>query len=201
MCQRSLVLVPLRPGDPGVEQRVVDQVEVVGQSLEVEADLLAEGVTVRGHIAELFEHGQVDVGLDVAHHAGVAVPVPGAPDATGLVDDADLLDTGLAQVGPDGHAGDTAADDDHIDLLAHRRPVDDGRERVVAIAGEVLVVAEVPDVGPAGHQPAVALGQVLGPHGLGVVAAGRLTASVSWNGVGGPVGAPAPSLCHETPVP
>ena len=75
------VLVPLGPGHPGVEQGVVHQVEPVGDRLEVAPDLLAEGVTPGGDVVELLEHRHVDVRLDVAHHPGVAVPVPGAPDA------------------------------------------------------------------------------------------------------------------------
>ena len=50
------------------------------RALEVEPDLFAEGVALARHVAEFFEHGQIDVGLDVAHDARVAVPVPGAAD-------------------------------------------------------------------------------------------------------------------------
>ena len=49
-----------------------------------------------------------------------------------------------------------------------RGPLGDGRERVLAVPGEVLVARQVPDVGAAGDQPLVALGQVLGVDGLGV---------------------------------
>ena len=92
------LLAPFGAGHPGVEERVVDQVEVLGHRLEVLPDLFAEGVALARDVAELLEHGEVDVRLDVAHDAGVAVPVPGAADAAGLVDDANAFDAGLAQV-------------------------------------------------------------------------------------------------------
>jgi hypothetical protein len=162
-------VVPLGARHPGVEQGVGREVEALGDGLEVLADLLAGGVAGGGDVVELLEHRQVDVGLDVAHHARVAVPVPGAADAPGLVDDADPLDAGLAQLGPGEHAGDAPADDDDVDLVGDGIARGDGGERVVAVAGEVLVARQVPDLGPAGHEALVALGQVLGPHDLRVV--------------------------------
>ena len=82
------------------------------------------------------------------------------------------LDAGLAQVGAGGHAGDAAAEDDDVDLVDDGITLGGRREGVVAVLGEVLVVAQVADVRPAGDQPLVALGQVLGPDGLGVVVLG-----------------------------
>ncbi len=121
-----LVLVPLGPGHPGVEQGVGLEVEALGDGFEVAPDLLAEGVAPGGDVVELLEHGDVHVRLDVAHHPRIAVPVPGAPDATGLVDDADPLDPGLAELSPHGDPGDPPAHDDDIDLVddgvATRRP-------------------------------------------------------------------------------
>ena len=114
------LLVPLGPGHPGVEQGVVHEVEPVGDGLEVAQDLLAEGVAPGGDVVELLEHGQVDVRLDVAHHARVAVPVPGAPDAARLVDDADPLDAGLAEAGAGEDPGDPPAHDDDVDVVGDR---------------------------------------------------------------------------------
>ena len=167
-----LLLTPFGAGHPGVKERVVDQVEVLGHRLEVPADLLAEGVALARDVPDLLEHGHVDVRLDVAHDAGVAVPVPGAADAAGLVDEANAFDAGLAQVGAGGHTGDAAAEDDDVDLVDDGITLGRRREGVVAVLGEVLVVTQVADVRPAGDQPLVALGQVLGPDGLGVVVLG-----------------------------
>ena len=166
------VLVPLGAGHPGVEQGVGHEVEPVGDRLEVAPDLLAERVALGGDVVELLEHRDVDVRLDVAHHARVAVPVPGAPDAARLVDDADPLDAGLAEVGAGEDPGDPPAHDHDIDLVGDRVALDDRCERVVAVAGEVLVGLQVADVGAAGDQPLVALGEVLGADGLGVVGRG-----------------------------
>ena len=79
---------------------------------------------VLGDVPELLEHRHVDVRLDVAHHPWIAVPVPGAPDATGQVDDPDPLHAGLAEAGAGKHPGDPPADDDGIDVVGHRFPVD-----------------------------------------------------------------------------
>ena len=134
-------------------------------------DLLAERVTPGGDVVELLEHRHVDVRLDVAHHPGVPVPVPGAPDAARLVDDADPLDAGLAELGAGEHPGDPPAHDHDVDLVDDRVALDERRERVVTVAGEVLVGPQVADVGAAGDQPLVAFGEVLGTDGFGVVAA------------------------------
>jgi hypothetical protein len=151
-----------------VEERVLDQVEPLGQGLEVVADLVAERVAVLRYAVELLQHREVDVGLDVAHHPRVAVPVPRPADAAGMVDDPYALHAGLAQVGAGQHPGDAAAHDDDVDLLDDRLALDPGREGVRPEASEVLVAGEVADVGPTGYEPLVPLGQVLGVDGLEV---------------------------------
>ena len=65
-------------------------------------------------------------------------------------------------------AGDAAADDHHVDVVDDRLALGVRGEGVVAVAGEVLVAGQIADVGAAGDQPLVALGQVLGVHGFGV---------------------------------
>src|SRR5262245_30139196 len=91
-------LVPFALHDAGVEQRVVLQAELLADRVEIEADLLAERVASGGDVAHLLEHRHVDVRLDVAHDARVPVPVPGAADPAGLVDQADVVDAGVAQL-------------------------------------------------------------------------------------------------------
>src|ERR1700684_995599 len=118
-------------------------------------DLLAEGVTPGGDVAELLEQREVDVRLDIAHHARVAVPVPGTPDPTRLVDDADPLDAGLAELGPDRDSGDPSAHDHDIDLVDHGSALGDRRERIVTVTGEVLVGLQVADLGAGGGQTLV----------------------------------------------
>ena len=163
------VLVPLGASHPGVEQTVGHEVEPVGDHLEVAQDLLAVGVAVGGDVVEFLEHREVDVRLDVAHHAGVAVPVPGATDAACLVDDADPLNAGLAELSAGEDAGDPPAHDHDIDVVDDRLALDERRERVVTVAGEMFVRPQVPDVCTAGYESLVALKQVLGADDLGVV--------------------------------
>ncbi len=168
-CHRASLLVPLGTGHPGVEQTVGHEVEAVRDHLEVVQDLLPEGVAASGDVVELLEHREVDVGLDVAHDTGVAVPVPGPADAARLVDDADPLDAGLAELRAGEDSGDPPAHDDDIDVVDDGIALDVRREGVVAVAGEVLVRSQVADVRTAGYQSLVALEQVLGADGLRVV--------------------------------
>lgn len=90
------VLMPHRTLDPGVEERIAHQVEPVGDGLQVQPDLFAVGVALGRDVIEFLEQGQVLIGLHVTHHARVAVPVPGAADSAGPVDDPDALHAGLA---------------------------------------------------------------------------------------------------------
>ena len=165
-------LVPLGPGHSGMEKGVVFEVETVGDRLEVASDLLAERVAAGGDVIELLEHREVDVRLDVAHHARVAVPIPGSPDAARLVDDADPLEAGFAEVGAGEDPGDPPAHDDDINFVGDRVATGDRCERVVTVAGEVLVGPQVADAGPARDQPFVTFGEILGADGLWVVAGG-----------------------------
>jgi hypothetical protein len=151
-----------------VEERVGHQVVPVGDRLQVLPDLLAERVALLRDVVELLEHRQVDVRLDVAHDAGVAVPVPGAADAAGLIDDADPLDPRLAQVGAGDDPRDPPAHDHHVDLVGDGVALSHRGERVVPEPSEVLVAGQVPDVGAAGDQPLVPLGQVLLADGIWV---------------------------------
>ncbi len=165
----GLVVVPFGAGHPGVEEGVARKVESFGDRLEVAPDLLTERVAVSGDVVELLEHRKIDVRLDVAHHPGIAVPVPGAPDAARLVDDTDPLEPGLAELGAGEDPGDPPAHDDDIDFVGDRVALDDRCERIVTVGGEMFVGSQVTDVGPVGDEPLVALGQVLGADGFWVV--------------------------------
>ena len=140
-----MALVPLAGVDAGVEQRVVDESVLRGDRVEVPADLVAERVAGRGHVVHLFEHRHVDVRLDVAHHAGVPVPVPGASDPAGLVDQHDPPEPGVAQLRAHDHAGHPGADDGDVDVLDDRFALDEGRERIARVLGEPCVALQVVD--------------------------------------------------------
>jgi hypothetical protein len=84
------------------------------------------------------------------------------------IEDADPLDAGLAKAHTGEHARDAAAHDHGVDVVGDGLSGSDRGERVVAEPGEVLVPGQVADVGSAGDEPLVPLGQVLGVHGVGV---------------------------------
>ena len=160
-------VVPVHLVDPGSKADIPVQVEVAAQRLAVFQDLRPVGVLLLGHVAHLFQHGQVDVRLDIALHAGVLVPVPGAAEFGPGLDHADALHPELPQAGACQEPAESGADDGHIHLVGQRRPGDAGLSRIVQIAGElpvhgdVLVVAVSP-------QALVALLTVFLPEGVGV---------------------------------
>ena len=132
-CQRTRLLVPLGPGDVGLEEGVRVEVERAGQQLGVLEDLRGAGVVLGRHEARLLEERQVDVGLDVAHAARVPVPVPGAAEVARLLDDPDVGDPVLAEVDRREHPGEAAAHDDHGRLLDHRVPGEAGLDERVPV--------------------------------------------------------------------
>jgi len=92
-----------------------------------------------GHVLELFEQRKVDVGLDVAGQARVAVPVPGAAEVAALLEDAEVLHPALAQARPGQEAAEAAADQRQVDLVG------EGLARVPGLdAGIPLEVSEGP---------------------------------------------------------
>ena len=156
-------LVPLARLDAGVEERIVHQAVLRRDRVEVPADLVPERVPRRRDVVHLLEHRHVDVGLDVAHHARVAVPVPGAPDAAGLVDQHDASEAGVAQLGPDDHTRHPGTDDGDVDLGGDGIALD---ERCVRIAG----VGREPLVGLQVVEDPARLGHALGTLALVLVA-------------------------------
>ena len=162
------VVVPRRRFDLGVEQRTVAEAVLLDDGLEMYTDLFARCVARRRDGAHLLEHRHVDVGLDVAHQAGVTVPVPRAAEAAGLVDEPESLDPRLAQLGAHDHAGEPCADDYHVDLVNDGVPRRVLRERVGEVVGESLVVGEVDREASGASNASGALGLVLRVHRVGV---------------------------------
>ena len=130
-------------------------------------DLGRLGVLLLRQVADLLEQREVDVGLDVARRAGVAVPVPGATEVATLFDHPDVVDAALAQSGCSEQTAESPADDGDVDGVVQRRTFDTLDVRVVEVMGElpgdldVLLVA----VGP---EPTVALVAVLLAEGIGI---------------------------------
>ena len=162
------LLVPFAQLHGRVEQRAVDELVTLRDRVEVAPDLVAERVASGGHMPHLLELRHVDVGLHVAHHAGVPVPVPGAADPSCPVDEPDALDPGGPEIGAREHTGETGADDRDVDLVVDRIPLDVRSERIVAVRGEVLVHAQVARGGATLERALAALLRVLAVHGLPV---------------------------------
>jgi hypothetical protein len=137
-------------------------------------DLRCVGVFLRGHVPGLLEQREVDIGLDVALGARIAVPVPGPAEAATLLDDEKVVDTGLSQPGPGDEPGETASDHDHGHGVAPGRPFHPADVRIVEVMGiwagdlDVLVVGIRPE-------PLVALAPV-------AVAEGVRVESLVWRG-------------------
>ena len=154
--------IPLELGDRGREQRVVVEVERLGDAPAVLEDLGRHDVLRRRHVAGLFQQRQVDHGRGVAHRARVAVPVPRAAEVAADLDDPHVVDARLLQ--PRAHAQPREAATDQRDghVVEPRLALDPLGVGIVEHRGEparrleVLVVA----VGP---QPLVALLAVLDP--------------------------------------
>ena len=114
-----------------------------------------------GDVVHLLQERQVAVRLDVAHRAGIAIPVPSAAEVAALLDYADVLEAGLAQAGAHQESAEATADDDDLDLVVEGRAFDLViHVRVVDVARklgrdlDVLLVAILPDA-------LVALGKIL----------------------------------------
>src|ERR1043166_7729392 len=92
------LLVPSDRSDQRVEQRLVGKLVASRDPLAVIADFLAVGKFLRRHEPGFFEQRQIAVGVVVALHAWVAVPVPDAAEAAAMIDVADVLHPRLVEV-------------------------------------------------------------------------------------------------------
>ena len=117
-----VVVVPAHGRDFRLEAGVVVEPKALADRSRVGEDLRREAVLLLRHVAEFLEQGQVDVRLDVALGTRVAVPVPSAAEVAALLDDADVLDAGLAQPGTGQEPAEAAADHHDIDVVLERLP-------------------------------------------------------------------------------
>ncbi len=138
------ILAPRSTGDVGLEERSRVQVERTSQQPAVLEDLRRAGVALGWHIARLFEKRQVDVGLDVAHAAWVAIPVPGATEVPGLFDDPEIGDPVLEEVDRREHPGEASPHHQDGRLLDQRVPGEAG-------VGKRVLVEFLSQLTPLGH--------------------------------------------------
>lgn len=191
-------LVPAQLGDLRPEAGVAVEVEGAADRPRVLPDLLAGRVPPLRDVVQLFQQRQVDVRLDVAVDARVAVPVPGAAEVAALLDHPDRRHARLPQPGTGEQPAEPAAEDHHLDAVVQRftgeLPVGVRVFVVVAeLAGDLLIL-------PAARRPdaAVPLGAVAGTEGfqvdVGLRAAGRNGRAV---GVGHGVPLPLRGPCRD----
>src|SRR6516165_2693578 len=157
----ALVFVPADFLDLSLEAHVAIEIEFLCDSARVLEDLRRVGVLFLGDITGLFEQRQIDVRLDIALRARIAIPVPGAAEVAALLDHADTLNARLAQSGARHQAAEAAADDDHLDFVVQRFAREPRLDvRIVDITFEVafhfdeLLIA-------VDAEPLVALGAIL----------------------------------------
>src|SRR5579859_5770968 len=112
-------LIPIRGLHLGAEANVAPEIMTVGDEAEIAQDFGLGCVFLRPRpcLVQLRIEGVAVVdGLDVAARAGIAVPVPGAADITGLLQH-DCRKTGLAQAMQEIEAGKAGAYDRDVDNL------------------------------------------------------------------------------------
>ena len=157
----SARVVPAHLAHPGLEAGVLVQVVVAGDGLAVFEDLGCVRIFVFRDVVQLLEQRQVAIRLDVAHGAGVAVPIPRAAEVTGLLNHPEVVEAGLAQPSAHEQTAETAADDSHLHLVVERGAFGPLGVGVVSVAGEFvsdLLVLCVPVLA----QPLVALKAIFG---------------------------------------
>ena len=138
------LLVPAQVAHLGGEDRPVVQSEVLADVAAVLVDLGAVGELLRRHEVELFEHRDVAVGLVVALDPGIAIPIPDAPEVAAQLDDPDIVDARLFQVGARQQAAEAAAEDRDVDVLDDRVARRHRRVGVgLVVAGEVVLQFDV----------------------------------------------------------
>ncbi len=170
------LLVPDELLDHRLEHAGTIEVVALRQSLHIGEDLGALGVFLGRDVVHLFEQRHVDIGFDVAGNTGIAVPVPGAAEVGALLDDADVLDSGLAQPAAGEQRGEAAADHQHVGVLDDR------------IAGEIGVgVRVLVEIGEGAREMPILVDRVVAqPLGalLGIFPVQRVDVDLDVGGVG-----------------
>ena len=129
---------------------------MLADATRMRADFVAETVLFPGDVLGLFQQRQIDVAFDVALSAWIAISVPSASEVAALLDDADVLDPGLAQTRRGQEAAEAATHDHHVDRVGEGLAGEAGVDmRIVDIVAEVGGDLDVLVIG-LGAQPPVA---------------------------------------------
>ncbi|TLS21416.1 uncharacterized protein PpBr36_10219 [Pyricularia pennisetigena] len=113
-------VVPGKARSGRSEKRPVPQPPLLSDAHGVQPDLLAARVAVRRDVSRLLQQRQVDAGFGIALQAGVPVPVPGAADVAGRVDQANVVgrEPGLDQTHGVYEAAEARTHDEELDVVA-----------------------------------------------------------------------------------
>ena len=134
----AFVLAPGDRLDRRLKARVAIEIELLTDAPRVREDFRRERVLLLRDIAGLLEQRQIDVRLDIALRAGIAVPVPGAAEVSAFLDHADVLHARLAQTRTRQQPAEAAADYHNINRVIQRRAGKAGSDvRIVDVTAEV----------------------------------------------------------------
>ncbi len=132
------VLVPAQPAHLRAEYRAVIEPIVLADAPAVFEDLGTVGELLRGDEVQLFEQRDIAIGFVVALDAGIPIPVPNAAEVPALLDDPDVVDASLLELGGRQQAREAPAEDGDIDILRNRLARHDRSVRV-----DVVVLLEL----------------------------------------------------------
>ncbi len=163
------LLVPAQRLHLCLETRVAIEIELLADGTAVLEDLRRARIFLDWHVADLFEQRQVDVGLDIAGRARIAVPIPGAAEIAALLDNADVLDTSFAQTRAGEQSAEAATDHHDFHVVVQRRPRDRLHVRIIEVVRELALYLAVLLVAIRA-QALVTLGAVLRLQRLGIEA-------------------------------
>ncbi len=140
----ALVLAPRERFDLRLKACVAIQIELLADTPRMRQDFRRIRVLLFRDITGFLEQRQIDVRLDIALRAGIAVPVPGAAEVAALLDDANALDAGLAQPGARQQSAEAAANDHDVHRVVQRRTGEARIDiRIVDVTAEVALHFDV----------------------------------------------------------
>src|SRR5215471_5724915 len=93
----ALLLAPSDFRDQGLKESAAIQIVLLADAARVREDFRREGILLFRQVSGLLEQRKIDVRLDVALGARIAIPVPGSPEVAALLDDAQVWHARLTQ--------------------------------------------------------------------------------------------------------
>ena len=122
-----------------LEKRALVKAKAAADALRMLENLMPKGIFLFGHISGLLQQRKVDIGLDVALRAGIAIPVPSATEVSCALDDAEAFDAGFLKSSAHVEAAEAPAKHHHLDRLGNRFSLDARRVRIVVVVRELAL--------------------------------------------------------------